>query len=132
MQPTKNTREELLLKLIKNDFFTRKRRPSPVKIYSLKEAIKKVNNHLLAKEIAYALSTEVYYRLTYEERYKLAFNVIPLKSWETVAVFQKTKKLQKFNNLICIDYKDYNLTFIKDHPIFAKLLLTELKLIRQI
>lgn len=120
--------------MIKKGLFTRKRNPTPIKIYSLKEALCKVNTHKLAKELAYVLSTTMSYRLMYEDRYNLAYNVIPLKSsddWNNILVLQVEKELVKFSNIVCINIEDYTQDFKIKNPVFIKLVLSELNKIRR-
>jgi hypothetical protein len=102
-----------------------------VKLFTLNKALFKVNNHKLAREVAYVLSTKLSYRLMMEERYMLAFNSVVLKSWDNIAVIQLTKKLNKFSNIVCVDLKEYNNDFINTQIVFMKLLMTELNIIRR-
>lgn len=127
----KNTQEELTLKLIQQGFFKRRRKPNIIPIYSLSKALKKVNHHKLAKELAYCLTSTASYRLAYEDRYRLAFNSVVLKNWDNVAVIQINTKVLKFCDFICITLEEYTDDFKIQHPIFMKLLLTELNIIRR-
>lgn len=128
----KNTNEKLLIALIQKGFFKRKRKPNVIPIYNLTTALNKVNKHKLAKEVAFCLTTKVSYRLANESRYQLAFNTVILKSWDNIAVVEINKDIKKFNQFVCVDLVDYNNTFINKHPIFMKLLFTELNIIRKL
>jgi hypothetical protein len=102
-----------------------------VKLLTLTKALVKVNQHRLAKEMAYVLTTTLSYRLMMQERYMLAFNSLPIKNWDNIAVVQISKKLDKFNSIICVDLKEYNIEFKQTQTIFMKLLLNELNIIRK-
>ena len=85
----------------------------------------------MAKELAFCISTETYYRFATTDRYMFAYNVMPLKSWDNIAVIQLTKKMSKFKDIVCVNLEEYTEDFKKTHSVFMKLLLSELKEIRR-
>jgi hypothetical protein len=131
MPPIKNTYERLLIQRLKTNCFSRKRNPSPIKVLTLSKALLKVNTHKLVKEIAYVLSTDFSYRLLMQDKYILAFNSIPLKNWENIAVVQLKKDIKTFDSIVCVDIKEYTTEFKQNNPVFMKLLLFELNNIRK-
>ena len=131
MLPIKNTKEERLIKLIQQGFFKRKRKPNVILIYNLSQALKKLNNHKLAKELAYCITSTSSYRLMHEDRYKLAFNAVVLKNWDNVAVVQLENKSLKFCNFVCVTLEEYTEDFKRQNPVFIKMVLTELNIIRR-
>lgn len=128
---TRSTLEKQVIQGIKTGLFTRKRKPIPLRYYSLKKALEKISNILLAKELAFFLSTQASYRIATEKRYQIAYNILPINNWEEVIVVQKKKEIKKFKDILCIDSKDYNKDFIKTHPKFMRLVLNELNQIRR-
>lgn len=66
-----------------------------------------------------------------EERYRVAFNILPNVEWEEIAVIQLQKKITKFDQIICINIKGYNETFIEENKKFTNLVLSELNIIRR-
>ncbi len=131
MPRIKNTNEERLLTALKTGQFSRRRRPSPVRCLTLTQALTKVNNHKLAKELAFCLSTDTYYRFATTDRYMLAYNILPLKNWDNVAVVQLEKKVSKFKDIVCVNLEEYTDEFRSTHTTFMRLVLTELKEIRR-
>lgn len=91
----------------------------------------KVNTHKLAKEVAFVLSTETYYRFATTDRYMLAYNILPLKSWDNIAVVQLTKNVSKFKDIVCVNLKEYTEDFRASNPIFIQLVLSELNELRR-
>lgn len=71
------------------------------------------------------------YRLATEDRYRIAFNVIPSINWEEVCVIQLHKDIKSFSDLICINIKEYNDSFIENNIKFTSLVLAELNTIRR-
>ena len=91
----------------------------------------RLNTHKLAKEVAFVLSTETYYRFATTDRYMLAYNILPLKNWDNVAVIQLTQNVSKFKDIICVSLKEYTEDFRVSNPIFMKLVLSELNQLRR-
>lgn len=111
--------------------FSRRRRPSPIKYLSLTQALKKVSNIKLAKELAFCVSTDTAYRLATTERYMFAYNAIPLKSWDNIAVVKIGDNLNRFRDIVCVNLDEYTDDFKRTHPLFMRLILSELKQIRR-
>lgn len=131
MPRIKNINEERLINAIKTGQFTRRRNPSPIRYYSLTQALSKINNHKLAKELAFVLSTQTYYRFATTDRYMLAYNILPLKNWDEIAVVQIEKKVSKFKDIVCVNLKEYTDEFRVTYPVFMKLVLSELNQLRR-
>lgn len=67
----------------------------------------------------------------HEDRYKLAFNAVVLKNWDNVAVVQLENKSLKFCNFVCVTLEEYTEDFKRQNPVFIKMVLTELNIIRR-
>ena len=61
----------------------------------------------------------------------LAYNILPLKNWDNVAVIQLKKKVSKFKDIVCVSLEEYTDEFMNTHGTFMRLVLTELKEIRR-
>lgn len=90
-----------------------------------------MNHHKLAKEVAYCITSTATYRLSYEDRYRLAFNAVVLKNWDNVAVVQLENKVLRFCGFVCVKLDEYTEDFKIQNPVFMKLVLTELNIIRR-
>lgn len=66
-----------------------------------------------------------------EEKYVLAFNSLPLKNWDSIAVVAIDKKISNFSDIVCVDLKNYNAEFRINNPVFVRLILSELNKIRR-
>jgi len=60
-----------------------------------------------------------------------AYNILPLKCWDNVAVVQLEKKVSKFTDIVCVNLEEYTDEFRNTHSTFMRLVLSELKEIRR-
>ena len=127
MQLTKSTKEESLVSAIKRQQFTRRRKPDVIKVYSLEQAVRKLPISIVAKELAYCLSTSHSDRLTLS-RYMFAYNCAYLKDWNSIAVISKTEDIKLFSDVSCVNFKDLD---AYNNDFFKKLLLNELIILRK-
>lgn len=123
--------ETKVINCIKKGLYKRKRSPAPLVYISFTTALNKYSIILLAKEMAYYLSTKSDYRIAREDRYFIAYNILPVKNWDQVLVMQLKKNIKQYKDIICVNTSEYNIEMLKEYPTFKHLLLLELNLIRK-
>jgi len=95
-------------------------------------ALSKISNAKLAKELAYCLCTDASQRMKLD-RYNIAFNLIALKDWSSIAVVKTSISIKEFKDIVCVDFSIYNdKEFHKKNCKFLSLVLFELNQLRKI